>query len=108
MSTEPKKRGRPPLSPEKKAERVIAKNKSTNEAHRKSGYSAQKKYRASHPEVYRGRTYEPKLRIPMDKKDTLAQLMAQTGLTITQLFVGAVEEKYGVILHEIVDNGDEV
>ena len=100
-----KKRGRPPLSPEKKTERIIAKNQSTNAYHKKTGYAAQKKYKASHPEVYCA--YEPKIRMPVDKKDVVTQLTAQTGLTITQLFVTAVEEKYGVILHKPLDKTDK-
>lgn len=108
MDIEKKKRGRPPLPPGIKAERVAQRNASINAYHKSTGWAAQKKYKASHRDVCRGRTYEPKLRIPMDKKDILVQLMAQTGLTITQLFVGAVEEKYGVNLHKNIDNGDEV
>lgn len=112
MSDTPKKRGRPPMPPELKAqvleERRIKKNAYKKAYDKANGYSSQKKYKAAHPEVYRGRHYEPKLRIPLGRKDTLAQLMAQTGLTITQLFVGAVEEKYGVILHDDVDNPEEL
>lgn len=99
-----KKRGRPPMSPEMKAERTAKRSAATNAYHKSTGYAAQNKYRQSHIEQYRdyrkslrGKTYEPKLRIPMDKKDALLRLMEQTGLTITQLCIGAVEEKYNII-----------
>lgn len=97
MEEEKKKRGRPPLSPEEKEKRRIVRNKSAADRHKKNGYVAQKKYRNSHPEKY-NQNYEPKIRIPLEKKDVLTKLIGQTGLTITQLFVGAVEEKYGVNL----------
>lgn len=94
------KRGRPSLSPEEREERRKAKNKRDNERKKAQGYTAQKKYR----ENRKGRVYEPKLAIPASKKDALFQLMEQTGMTTTQLFVTAVEEKYGVDLHSITDD----
>ena len=98
-----KKRGRPPLSADEKEARRAANIANAAAFHKRTGYAAQKKYKASHPEIYKGRYYEPKIRIPIDKKDSLAKLIEQTGLTITELFVGAAEEKYGVILHKTVD-----
>ena len=96
MADETKKKGgRPPLSPEEREERRKAKNRRDNERKKAQGYTAQKKYR----ENRKGRVYEPKLTIPVSKKDALFQLMEQTGMTTTQLFVSAVEEKYGVDLH---------
>lgn len=91
------KGGRPPLSPEEREERRKAKNRRDNERKKAQGYTAQKKYR----ENRKGRVYEPKLTIPASKKDALFQLMEQTGMTTTQLFVTAVEEKYGVDLHSV-------
>lgn len=107
-----KRRGRPPMSPEMKAERVARKNASTNAYHKKSGYAAQEKYRQAHPEKYRtyreaarGRTYEPKLRIPIDKKDELASLLQSEGVSLTQMFMALVMEKYGINLSsEDTDN----
>lgn len=91
-----KKVGRPQLSPEERELRRIAKYKRDNERKKAQGWVAQKKYRATHkPQVY-----EPKLRIPLSKKETLKTLLAETNLSATQLFVGAVEEKYGVILSD--------
>lgn len=107
MSEEKKKRGRPPLPPEVKAERVAQRNAYKSAYHKRTQYAAQKKYKATHPEVYRGKYYEPKIRVPLDKKESLVSLMERTGLTITQLFIGAVEEKYGVILHNPVDKTDK-
>lgn len=104
---EVKKRGRPPLSPAEREARRIAKNKQTVEWHKSTGYAAQKKYKESHPESRaneRGRVYEPKIRIPMELKGNLESLMKETGLSITRLFVSAVEEKYGVVLHRDIDN----
>ena len=50
MSTEKPKRGRPPLSPEERELRRIERNKRSNEAHKKSGYAAQAKYRENNPD----------------------------------------------------------
>lgn len=94
------KGGRPPLSPEEREARRKAKNRRDNERKKAQGYTAQKKYR----ENRKGRVYEPKLTIPASKKDALFQLMKQTGMTTTQLFVTAVEEKYGVDLHSVSED----
>lgn len=109
MANESKRGGRPPLPPEEREARRIAKNKRTTEWHKSTGYAAQKKYKAAHPEHRaneRGRVYEPKIRIPMELKENLEILMNETGLSITRLFVSAVEEKYGVVLHYDIDNHD--
>lgn len=107
-----KKRGRPPMSPELKAERIVQKNALTNAYHKKNGYASQKKYREAHPDKYRtyratsnGRTYEPKLRIPIDKKEELTLLLQSEGVSLTQLFMILVMEKYGINLSlEDTDN----
>ena len=106
MSEAPKKRGRPPrqpLTPEEIEERRIAQNRSAAERRRKNGYAAQKKYKSTHPEKYH-LNYEPKVRIPLEFKTTIESLTKKTGLSITQLFISAVEEKYGVLLHYNIDN----
>lgn len=113
MNDTSKKRGRPPLAPEEKEQRRIAKNAATNAYHKRNGYASQEKYRQAHPEKYRayretarGRTYEPKVRIPIEFKIDFEELLKQTGLSISQLFIGAVEEKYKVTLHKEIDNSE--
>lgn len=113
MNDTTKKRGRPPLSPEEKEQRRIAKNAATNAYHKKNGYASQEKYRQAHPEKYRAyretareRTYEPKVRIPIELKVVLEELLKQTGLSISQLFIGAVEEKYNITLHKGIDDDE--
>lgn len=91
-----KKVGRPKLSPEERELRRIAKYKRDNERKKAQGWVAQKKYQATR----RSQIYEARLCIPLDKKETLKTLLAETNLSATQLFVGAVEEKYGVILSD--------
>lgn len=93
------------MSPEMKAERIAKKNASTNAYHKMNGYASQKKYRQAHPEKYRayrestrGRTYEPKLRIPIEKKDKLTLLLQGEGVSLTQMFISLVMEKYGIDL----------
>lgn len=97
-----KRRGRPPLSPEEREAHRILKNKRDNERKKQQGYVAQKRYRENH----KGELYEPKLKIPFEKKNDLLELLRSTGLTMTDLFVGAVEEKYKINLHKDVDKTD--
>ncbi len=89
---------------------VPKKNRSGISATKAGGYAAQKRYRQNHPdrvreqnERSRGKNYEPKLRIPIENKATLEKLLSDTGLSITQLCLGAVEEKYGVTLLKPID-----
>lgn len=97
MADETKKKGgRPPLSPEEREVRRKAKVKRDNERQKERGYPARKSYIERH----KGEIYEPKLRIPASNKPELEQLLVKTGLTVTQLFVGAVKEKYGIDLSE--------
>lgn len=100
MTDEPKKkRGRPPLSPEAKAENYEERKKYTNEWHKKTGYAAQKKYRESHPFVYSERKYhEARVHISREKRDILKELAKREKITISELFIIAVEEKYKVNL----------
>ena len=107
MSDTPKKKGRPPLTPEEREARRVAQNKSAMERHKKNGYAAQKKYRAAHPEKY-NQNYEPKVRIPLEFKATIESLTQETGFSITRLFISAVEEKYQVVLHRDIDNPGEM
>lgn len=84
---------------------------------KEGGYAAQKRYREAHPERVREQrrkqkermravVYERKLRIPMANKPILDDLLRSTGLSITELCLGAVEEKYGVMLQKTVDKID--
>ena len=96
-------------------------NKKTSKAGfsstKEGGYASQKRYRANHPdkireqkrkqrERSRGLIYEPKLRIPIENKSVLEKLLSDTGLNITQLCIGAVEEKYGVTIQKNLDKSD--
>ena len=113
MSETRKKRGRPPLTPEELEARRITNNKRSVEWHRSTGYAAQKRYKESHPDQRtrerareRAKTYEPKVRIPMEFKGIIESLTNDTGLSITRLFISAVEEKYNVVLHHNIDKQD--
>ena len=112
MSDEPKKRGRPKkiLTPEETEAKRIARNKRDNERQRANGYAAQKKYNAAHRQQenarkasYRRYIYEPRIRIPMEKKEALRSLLEETGLTLTQIVTTLIEEKYHVDLSEGID-----
>ena len=105
MDNQPQKRGRPPLPPEEREARRVAQNQKAMERHKKNGYAAQKRYRAAHPEKY-NQNYEPKVRIPLEFKPTIESLTQKTGLSLSQLFIAAVEEKYNVVLHRDIDNSD--
>ncbi len=79
----------------------------SNNYHKKAGYAAQKKYAATHPEVYKKARqtrdrglYRAHISVPLECKATLEDLASSVGLSINQLFVLAVEEKYGVVLHK--------
>lgn len=105
MSEEKKKRGRPPLSPEEKERRRVAKNATVAAYHKSTGYAAQNKYKKANPERYREynrrareTVYEPKIRLHVSKKEALQSLLQAEGLSLTQLFVTLVLEKYGIDL----------
>lgn len=85
---------------------------------KEGGYASQKRYRQNHPdrvreqkrkqsERLRGKTYEPKLRIPIENKPIVEKLLSETGLTITQLCIGAIEEKYGVTILKKLDKPND-
>lgn len=114
-----KKRGRPPLTDAEREKRRIESNKRQAERLKRNGYAAQKKYhtmndpakerewRKESRERQRGKVYEPKIRIQIDFKPTLMQLMTDTGLSLTALCLTALEEKYGVVLQKSVDSSDK-
>lgn len=98
--TTKKRRGRPPLSDEERELRRIETNKKQAERLKRNGYAAQKKYRETHS--YK-KNYEPKIKIPLEFRSNLDKLLSKTGMTITELFVGAVEEKYAITLRYPID-----
>ncbi len=69
-------------------------NKRDNAYQKANGYVAQKKYREAH----KGSHYEPKVRIPMKNKEKLTSLLADEGISLTQLLTNLVFEKYGIDL----------
>lgn len=85
-----KKRGRPPLPPEVKAERLKAKMEYNKTYTKLTGYARQKKYRSQR--------YEPKISIPAGKKDALISLTIREGTSISGLFISLIKEKYNIDL----------
>lgn len=99
------------MDKEEKLKRELARQKTT-------GYAAQKKYRENNPDVSRStarksmkkhrekvkgtdmETYSARVPIKMKYKPVLDELIKNEGITIAELFLSAVEEKYGIILHE--------
>ena len=98
---------RVPLTPEELEARRIARNKSAMERHKKNGYAAQKKYRATHKDEKRRPCYSISLRVPVESKPIFEHLSKDTGLTITELIVRAIEEKYSVDLHRSIDKPND-
>jgi len=80
----------------KKGQRQDTINKQSAQRHKQTNYAAQKKYRENNPDVYD--FYEPKVRIPSEYRDTIKALSKKTGMSITELFIGAVEAKYNITL----------
>lgn len=83
------------------------KYKSGFTATKEGGYLAQKRYREAHPDrvvAQRKLNYAVTLRFPASNKEVLDGLIALTGLTAPQLFLRAVEEKYGVVLQKQLTN----
>lgn len=60
-------------------------------------------YRYEAQQKYRKHTYEPKLVIPSEYREVINNLADQNGLSVSRLFVSAVEEKYNVVLHNNAD-----
>lgn len=94
-------------------------HKSGVSATKAGGYAAQKKYHSSNDPAkerewrettrqrQRGKVYEPKIRVLIEYKPALMQLMADTGKSLTSLCLTALEEKYGVVLQKSIDSNDE-
>ena len=51
--------------------------------------------------------YGVKIRITQKYQPVLKELTKQTGLKPKEIFLQAVEEKYGICLHSTLDNTDE-
>ena len=92
-------RGRPPLSPEKKAEAQARRSAAQNTHHKSTGWAAQKKYRGQH----KGERYEAKVTMPAVNRDAFTKLLEHTGLTISDLVLEAVYEKYGIDFRKPID-----
>lgn len=82
---------------------------------KKKNYAPQKRYAKKHPEQrksrdkrYKAQFYSPKINVPKEYRDDIMSLANATGLSVNMLFITAVEEKYGVILHkENVENDEK-
>lgn len=102
---EQKKRGRPALPEAERSARRRESYKKHNEKRKLSGWAAEKKYAAAHPEIrakkyanWTAKYYSPKINIPRESKPAFDSLLASTGKTISELVLEAVEEKYNVTL----------
>lgn len=105
-----KKRGRPPLTPEQKAMRQKKVSKPGISSTKMGGYASQRRYKENHPDKvkeWQRRYYEPKVRVLQEYRADLERLCRETQLTLSQLFVGAVEEKYCVVLQKHLDKDDK-
>lgn len=98
---------RVPLTPEELEARRIARNRSSAKSHKRSGYAAQKKYRATHKEEKRRPFYAILLRVPAESKPVFERLSKDTGLTITELVICAIEEKYSIDLRRSIDKPND-
>lgn len=71
----------------------------------RTNYAAQKRYKENHPDrvkqqdqARRKDLYEPKLQIKVWNKPAYENLLKETGMNQTQLFISLVKEKYGIDL----------
>ena len=103
--SEIKKRGRPPLSDADRELRRIERNKKSNEAHKRSGYAARKKYEKNNPEKVRKikiksseKYSDIHIYIPKEYKPILDEIIFDAKLSITDFFLSAIEEKYNIKL----------
>ncbi len=95
------------------------KTKRANAYHKTTGYAAQRKYHATNnPEKERewrktsrerrkGKYHKAEIRIPIEYKPVIDEILASTGLSMNALCLGALEEKYGITLHKPIDNNEE-
>lgn len=92
------------MDEKEKLKRELARQKAT-------GYAAQKRYRQMHPDAERERSAKRRMdsrtiaiRIKREYEPILDEIVSSTGKTMTDIFISAVEEKYGVVLHKSIDN----
>jgi hypothetical protein len=78
-------RGRPPLPPEMK--------KPKRNYHKENGYAALKKFRENNLEL--------RVLIPIASKPILDRIASEVNLSISALFLNAVEEKYDIQLDSV-------
>lgn len=94
------------------------KRKHSFNSSKEGGYLDQKKYKERHPEKVKewrrkqkerekGTIYEPKLRLAIEFKPILEQLCQDTGKSINELCLSALEEKYNVVLRKRLDNSEK-
>jgi len=94
MSEEKKKRGRPPLPPEMKAEQIKARRAASASWHKQNGYSSQRNYREKH----RGERYDLRVSMPAKNKSKLLELSASLQKSPSELFFDAIFTQYGIDL----------
>ncbi len=99
MAEEKKKRGRPPLSPEIKAERIKAHQAASADWHKKNGYSSQRTYREKH----KGERYDIRISMPAKNKSKLLSLSTNLQKSPSELFFDAILTQYGVDLKKSDD-----
>lgn len=85
-----KKRGRPPLTPEQRAQRAIARAEYKRVYDKARGYDRQKRFRA--------KKYAVLLWLPAEKRDLLDNLLKKLDTSPRELFIDLVNEKYEIDL----------
>jgi hypothetical protein len=94
-------------------DKEIASNESESKPkrnyHKESGYAAQKKYDkksgyATHKKYDKEHMFRVSLRLHKEFRPVLEKLISDIKKPTTALFLEALEEKYGVILHKSIDN----
>ena len=79
------------MSPEERELRRKERNRRSNEAHKRSGYAAQAKYKKNNYD-------ELSVLLPKESRRLLDEIVYKENTTISSLFLNAVEEKYGIKL----------
>ena len=81
------------------------------EYNKKTKYASQRRYAKKHPEQaavrakrHRDKCYYPSIGVWLEFKTIIVQLAKDNNMSINKLFVSAVEEKYGVVLHKEEEN----
>ena len=87
-----------------KVEKQKILTKRSNDYHKQSGYKARTKHRKAHPEKYKkyqGYYYKPAVTMRAEFKEALDELVKRSGMTLSGLFLDAVEKQHGVILRKV-------